>query len=130
MSTFCTGGRHRLYFILEDVKCSPKICNLCFCRAQNLVARALSSLVNTSVHSVIGAMPACTTCEFTKPHTEGATRTGVRFAAKVSSRLQTCVVIWRNIQESLSSNVTFAAASFVIRRITSDIRKYIQNNHS
>ena len=55
MSTFCTGGRHKLYFILEDVQCCPKICNLCFCRVQSLVARALPSLVNTSVRSVIGA---------------------------------------------------------------------------
>ena len=121
MSTFCTGGRHKLYFILEDVQCCPKICNLCFCRVQILVARALPSLVNTRVRSVIGAMPACTTSEFMKPHTEGAIRTVARFVAKVSSRLQTCVVIWHSIPESLSSNVTFAAASFVIRRITSDI---------
>ena len=67
----------------------PHVGNICicvFCRTRCLVARAL---LNTSVHSVIGAMPIC---EFTRPHTEGATRTGARFAAMVSQRLQTCVV--------------------------------------
>ena len=101
---------------------------LCFCRAQRLVTLALSSIINTSVHSVIGDMPAYTPCESVKPHTEGATRTGARFAANVSPRLPTCVVTWRSIQESQSSNVTFAAASFVIRSISNDIWNNIQNN--
>ena len=42
-------------------------------------------------------------------------RTCARIAVKVSPQLQTCVVTWRSIQESLSSNVTFAAAGFVIQ---------------
>ena len=49
-------------FILEDVKC----------RAQFLVVRALSSLINTSVHIVIGAIPTCTTLDRMKPFTEDA----------------------------------------------------------
>ena len=89
-----------------------------FCRAQYLVARAL---INTSVHSVIGAIPICPACEPMKPHTEGTTGTGARFAVKDFKLLQTCAVTWRSIPELLSSNVIFAAASLVIRRITSDI---------
>ena len=109
-----------LFFILADVKLkgSRKIVyNLCFCRTQCLIARAL---LNTSVHSIIGAMPVCPACEYRKPHTEAATRTGARFAVEDFDLLQTCVVIWRSIRESLSSNVTFAAVSIVIRVITRD----------
>ena len=65
-----------------------------------------------------------------KPHTEGTTRTGARFAVKVSPQLQTCVVTWRSIPESRSLNVIFAAASFVIHNIISDIRNNIQNNQT
>ena len=90
----------------------------CFCRTQCLVAR---TLLDTSVRSVIGAIQDCTDCECMKPHTVGATRTGARFAAKDFRILHTFVVTWRSIPESLSANVTFAAASFVIRRITNDI---------
>ena len=110
--------------MLEDVKVSRKILILCFCRAQCLVAR-----LNTSARSVIGAMPIYTPCESTKPHTEGVTRTGARFVVRVSSRPQICVVTWCSIQESLSSIVTFAAASFVICRISKNIWNNIQKNH-
>ena len=82
-------------------------------------------VLNTSVHIVIGAIQACTDCESMKAHTVGATRTGARFAAKDFNPLQACVVTWRSIQESLSSNVTFAAAGFVIHRITRDTFKRI-----
>ena len=103
-----------------------QILYLCFCRAQCLVARAL---INTSVHSVIGAMRVCTHCEPMKPYTVGATRTGARFAVKASPRRQSCVVTWRSIPESLSSNVTFAAVSIVINVITRNTWNNIQRNH-
>ena len=82
---------------------------------------ALSSLINTSAHSVIGAMPACTTFERMKPFTEGAIITCVRFAIKLFDLLQACVVTWRSIRESLSSSVTFASASFVINVIARNV---------
>ena len=109
-------------FILEDLcEMQSQNLNLYFCRAQFLVVRALSSLINTSVHSVIGAMPACTTFERMKPFTEGATLTCVRFAVKLFNLLQAFVVTWRSIRESLSSSVTFAAASFVMNVIARNI---------
>ena len=95
---------------------------LCFCRAQCLVAR---TVLNTSVHSAIGAIQVCTDCEYMKAHTVDATRTGARFAAKDFNLLQACAVTWRSIQESLSSNVTFAAAGFVIHKISRDTFKRI-----
>ena len=72
------------------------------------------TVLNTSVHSVIGAIQVCTDCEYMKAHTVGATRTGARFVAKDVKLLHNCVVTWRSIPESPSSNVTFAAASIVI----------------
>ena len=57
-------------------------------------------------------------CEFMKPQTEGATLTGAMSAAKDVNVRHTCVVTWRSILESHSSNVTFAAASIVISVIT------------
>ena len=71
-------------------------------------------MLNTSVRSVIGAIQVCTDCEFMNPLTVGATLTGARFAAKDFKLHHTCVVTWRSIPESQSSNVTFAAASIVI----------------
>ena len=132
---------YALPFIVEEVKdiqscwALVSLCRqhlyLCFCRAQFLVARALSSFINyTSVNSAIWTMWICPAFERTKPHTVAATHTGARFAVKVSWRLQTCVVTWHNILGSQSSNVTFAAASFVIHKITSDIWNNIQKNHS
>ena len=110
--------------MLEGVEVSRK--NMYFVFLQSTMPR---SRLNTSARSVIGAMPIYTPCESTKPHTEGATRTGARFVVKVSSRLQICVVTWCSIQESLSSIVTFAAASFVICRISKNIWSNIRKNH-
>ena len=116
---FCFGTCERHVQLLSSSfpVSTNSVLILCFCRAQCLVARAL---INTSVHSVIGAMQVCTPCEPMKPYTAGATRTGARFAAKDVKLLHICVVTWRSIPEWLSSNVSFAAANIAISVVTRD----------
>ena len=113
-------------FILEDVKCSPKIC---FCVLQSTIPRSscfvlphkhkcshhchrsYSRLYNPRSHEAIHRRR--------YPYT--TILTCVRFAVKLFNLLQACVVTWRSIRESLSSSVKFTAASFVMNVMARNI---------
>ena len=112
-----------LYFILEVVKCSPKICILfvflhsTMLRISGLVIphkhkcsqchRSYSSLYNLRAHEAIHRRRYPYLCKVC----------GKAFQSTSSMR----VVTWRSIRESLSSRVAFAAASFVMNVIARNI---------
>ena len=141
MSTVCIS-------LIESMDSSRRSCfcfGICERHAKllssgfHMLAKSVFVFLQSTIHCSSGIVASssikhkCSLCHMSYAHLSSlrvheAThrgRTCARIAVKVSPQLQTCVVTWRSIEESLSSNVTFAVAGFVIHKITRDTFKII-----